>query len=49
LLYTEYGAAESRAEAASLRLRHTSKRRFKNNYQKTEIFREHSEAEIKAA
>jgi len=28
----EYGAAESLVEAASPRLRHTSMRRFKNNY-----------------
>jgi hypothetical protein len=28
----EYGAAEKPAEAAFLRLRHTSMRRFKNNY-----------------
>jgi hypothetical protein len=33
----EYGAAESRAEAASPRLRHILMRRFKNNYARKKL------------
>jgi hypothetical protein len=43
----EYGAAETLAEAASLCLRHTSMRRFKNNCAKENNLRKSLDREIR--